>query len=107
MGIIPSYHHNIISSYHHNRHNHHNHHNANTIIHGSWFTTPKKYRIQALTAMYCNNGIDNDEQTFNKSIQEMDSDRNKVYSSKIDVTNDMDNIYGDQHQICFDNGFSS
>jgi hypothetical protein len=79
-------------------------HNANTAILGSWFSTPKKYRIEALTAMYCNSNISKDEKKFNKSIQKMDSDRNLVYSSKIDVANDLDNIYGDQHQVCSDKG---
>ena len=34
----------------------------------------------------------------------MDDDRNQHYNSKIDVTNDLDNIYGEQHQICTKNG---
>ena len=79
-------------------------HNANTAVLGSWFSTPKKYRIEALTTMYCNSNMDKDEIAFNKSIQEMDKDRNRHYNSKLDVTNDLDNIYDDQHQICTDKG---
>ena len=45
-----------------------------------------------------------DNQIFSSSIKEMDSDRNMHYHSKLDVTNDLDNIYSDQHKICADNG---
>ena len=34
----------------------------------------------------------------------MDSNRNHHYNSKLDVSNDLDNIYGDQHEICALNG---
>ena len=50
-------------------------HNASTAVLGSWFSTPKKYRIQTLTRMYGNGGYDHDNQVFNNSIQEMDSSR--------------------------------
>ena len=53
--------------------------------------------------MYCNGGYDHDNQVFNNSIQEMDSDRDRLYHSKLDVSNDLDNIYGDQHQVWADN----
>merc|ERR1712237_22440 len=79
-------------------------HNASSAILGSWYSTPKQYRIQTLTTMYGNGGWDKDNQAFSSSIQEMDSDRDRHYQSKLDVTNDFDNIYSDQHQICADNG---
>merc|ERR1711984_45200 len=79
-------------------------HNASSAILGSWYSTPKQYRIQILTTMYGNGGWDKDNQAFSSSIQEMDSDRDRHYQSKLDVTNDFDNIYSDQHQICADNG---
>merc|ERR1712105_424075 len=79
-------------------------HNASSAILGSWYSTPKQYRIQTLTRMYGNGGWDKDNQAFSSSIQEMDSDRDRHYQSKLDVTNDFDNIYSDQHQICADNG---
>ena len=55
-------------------------HNANTAVLGSWFSTPKKYRIETLTTMYCNSSMDKDEMAFNKSSQEMDKDRNRHYN---------------------------
>ena len=78
--------------------------NASSAILGSWYSTPKKDRIQTLLRMYGHGGWDSDNQAFSTSIQDMDSDRNRHYDSKIDVTNDLDNIYGDEHHICADNG---
>ena len=78
--------------------------NASSAILGSWYTTPKNYRIQNLLKMYGYGGRDLDNQIFTHSIQEMDSDRDRHYSSKLDVSNCLDNIYGDQHQICAKNG---
>ena len=80
--------------------------NASTAILGSWYSTPKKYRIQTLTRMYGNGSRDKDDYIFDKSIQEMDWDRDYHYHSKLDVTNDLDNIYGDQHQVCADKGLN-
>ena len=54
--------------------------------------------------MYGHGGWDTDNQTFTMSIKEMDSDQNLHYNSKLDVTNDMDNIYSDQHEICGKSG---
>ena len=54
--------------------------------------------------MYGNTPWDMDNQIFSADIREMDSDRNLHYSSKLDVTNDLDNIYSDQHKICAKNG---
>ena len=34
-----------------------------------------------------------------------DFDRDYHYSSKIDVANDLDNIHGDQHEVCPASGF--
>ena len=78
--------------------------NASSAILGSWFTTPKNYGLQNLLKMYGHGGRDLDNQVFSNSIQEMDSDRDRHYSSKLDVSNCLDNIYGDQHQICAENG---
>ena len=74
--------------------------NASTAVLGSWFSTPKKYRIQTLTRMYGFGDSNPDNYAFNSSVDEMDKDRERHYSSKIDVSNDLDNIYGDQHQVC-------
>ena len=49
--------------------------------------------------------LEKDNRVFNASIEEMDKDRDCHYSSKLDVANDLDNIYGDQHQICAESGF--
>ena len=54
--------------------------------------------------MYGNGGWDNDNHAFTTSIQDMDTDRDRHYHSKLDVTNDLDNIYGNKHQVCADNG---
>ena len=56
--------------------------------------------------MYGYGGWNNDNQSFTASIQDMDSDRDRLYHSKLDVTNDLDNLYGDQHQVCADNGLN-
>ena len=71
--------------------------NASSAILGSWYSTPKHNRIQTLTRMYGNGGWDIDNHIFNASIQDMDSDRDRHYHSKLDVTNDLDNLYSDQH----------
>ena len=49
--------------------------------------------------------MERDNHVFNSSIEEMDKDRDRHYNSKLDVANDLDNIYGDQHQVCAENGF--
>lgn len=74
--------------------------NATSAVLGSWFSTPKPTPIHTLFRMYGHGGWDNDNNAFSASIKEMDSDRNLHYHSKLDVSNDMDNIYGDQHEIC-------
>ena len=79
--------------------------NASSAILGSWFTTPKQYKLQTLLKMYGHGTRNTDEQIFSASIQEMDSDRDRLYNSKLDVSNCLDNIYGDQHEACSDNGF--
>ena len=56
--------------------------------------------------MYGNGSRDKDGYSFNKSIQEMDWDRDYHYHSKLDVTNDLDNIFSDQHQVCSDKGLN-
>ena len=61
--------------------------NASSAILGSWYTTPKNYRIQNLLRMYGHGGWDMDNQIFSQSIQDMDSDRDRHYSSKLDVSN--------------------
>ena len=55
--------------------------------------------------MYGYGGWDLDNQAFSTSIRETAEDRNHHYSSKIDVSNDLDNIYSDQHEVCAINGF--
>ena len=63
--------------------------NASRTILGSWYSTPKTYRIQTLLKMYGHGGWDMDNQAFSTSIQDMDSDRNRHYYLKIDLTNDL------------------
>ena len=55
--------------------------------------------------MYGNGDWDADDHSFLASIHIMDIDRDYHYSSKIDVNNDLDNIYSDQHKVCKDWGF--
>ena len=82
----------------------HKHDVANAIL-GSWFTTPKQSRLQFLLRMFGNGTPNSDERAFTTSIQEMDSDRNQIYNSKLDVSNDLDNMFGDQHEACSESGF--
>ena len=53
--------------------------------------------------MYGNGGWDQDNWDFTKSIYQLDVDRTKLYSSKLDVANNLDNVYSDQHEVCSDN----
>ena len=80
-------------------------HNVSNTILGSWFTTPRKSKLQNLLKMYGNGNPSKDDQIFSTSIQDMDSDRDHLYNSKLDVSNDLDNIYGDQHEVCAESGF--
>ena len=50
--------------------------------------------------MYGNGSWDSDDNKFSKSIIQLDSDRRIHYSSKVDVANDLDNIFSDQHEVC-------
>ena len=79
--------------------------NSTSAILGSWYSTPKSQQLQTLLWMYGHGGRDADNHNFTKSIMQLDTERNLHYSSKLDVTNDMDNIYSDQHEICAANGF--
>ena len=54
--------------------------------------------------MYGHGGWDADNAKFSKSIMKLDFDHNFHYSSKVDITNYLDNIYSDQHEICSESG---
>ena len=47
--------------------------------------------------MYGRGGPNPDDQDFNNSIKEFDRDRNYFYSSKIEASEDLDNMYENQH----------
>ena len=78
--------------------------NSASAILGSWFSTPQPQQLKTLLKMYGHGGWDADSAKFSKSIMQLDFDRNFHYSSKVDVTNDLDNIYSDQHEICSESG---
>ena len=78
--------------------------NSVSAVLGSWYSTPLKQQLKTLLKMYGNGGWDADNYTFSKSIMQLDSDCSLHYNSKIDVTNDLDNIFSDQHEICSENG---
>ena len=73
---------------------------VNNAILGSWHTTPRPIQLSTLLMMYRNGGWDPDNYTFTKSINLLEFERNQLYSSKIDVTYDLDNIFSDQHKVC-------
>ena len=50
--------------------------------------------------MYGNGGYEADNFSFTKDLERQDEERMMVYHSKIDVANDLDNVFGDQHEIC-------
>ena len=69
-------------------------------VFGSWHSTPKNARLRLIWNMYNNCDISELDKDFNNSISEMDLERSKYYNSKIDVSNDLDNYFSDQHEIC-------
>ena len=40
---------------------------------------------------------------FDKSINRLELEGIKLYSLKVDVANDLDNLFSDQHEVCFTN----
>ena len=72
----------------------------NSAILGSWHSTPRPIQLTTLLKMYGNGGWDSDNHAFSKSINRLEVERIKLYSSKEDVANDLDNIFSDQHEIC-------
>ena len=75
----------------------------NSAILGSWHSTPRPIELSTLLTMYGNGGWDSDNHAFTKSINLLALEQNQLYSSKIDVANDLDNIFSDQHEICSGN----
>ena len=70
----------------------------NSAILGSWHSTPRPIQLATLLKMYENGGWDLDDYAFSKSINQLDVERVKPYSSKVNVTNYLDNIFSDQHE---------
>ena len=50
--------------------------------------------------MYGHGGWDADNNSFTKDINSLEDERIMIYSSKIDVANNLDNNFSDQHKIC-------
>ena len=56
---------------------------------GSWHSTPRPIQLSTLLKMYGNVGWDSDNHAFDKEIYNLDAERTKVYSSKIDMADNL------------------
>ena len=70
---------------------------ASNAILGSWHAIPDPQKLSVLITMYGRVGPNPDDQDFNNSIEEFDRDRNYFYSSKIEASEDLDNMYENRH----------
>ena len=70
---------------------------------GSWNTTPRQIQLATLLKMYGHRRRDVDNNSFTKDIDRLEEERIRIYHSKIDVPNDLENVFGEQHEICSQN----